>query len=173
MTAGARRGATLATVAAVVIAADQATKHWAVNALDRGRVIDVLWTLRFKLHFNSGLAFSLGSGRGGLIALVGLVVLAVLVRSVLAWPGRLAPIAAGVVVGGALGNIVDRAFRAGSGALGGSVIDFIDVQWWPVFNVADMAVTIGALLLIVSSFLQPEPDAATQAPTVAIAGREE
>jgi len=52
------------------------------------------------------------------------------------------------VLGGAIGNLVDRAFREGSGFLGGGVIDFIDPQWWPIFNVADMAVTIGGVLLV-------------------------
>jgi signal peptidase II len=173
VTTGGRRGAILAGVAAAVIAADQLTKHWAVNALDRGRTIDLVWTLRFKLHFNSGLAFSLGTGRGGVIALLGLAVLALLVRSVLAWPGRLAPVAAGIVVGGALGNIVDRVFRTGSGAMGGSVIDFIDVQWWPVFNVADMGVSIGAGLLVLASLQHPDREPAPSQPSVAGAGREE
>ena len=49
-------------------------------------------------------------------------------------------VALGLIVGGALGNLVDRAFRGDAGFLQGAVVDFIDVQWWPVFNVADMAV---------------------------------
>ena len=71
---------------------------------------------------------------------------------------RLAAVALAMIVGGALGNVVDRALRAGNGGfLGGSVVDFIDLQWWPVFNVADMGVVVGAILLVVSSFL-PVPD---------------
>jgi signal peptidase II len=67
-------------------------------------------------------------------------------------------VALAMIVGGALGNVVDRAVRGGgSGFLGGSVVDFIDFRWWPVFNVADMGVVVGAILLVVSSFL-PEPD---------------
>ena len=46
-----------------------------------------------------------------------------------------------------MGNLIDRAFRAGDGFLGGAVVDFIDLQWWPVFNVADAAIVVGALLL--------------------------
>jgi signal peptidase II len=56
-------------------------------------------------------------------------------------------VALGLVVGGALGNLTDRAFRAGDGFLGGGVIDFVDLQWWPVFNVADSGVVVGAVLL--------------------------
>ena len=52
------------------------------------------------------------------------------------------------MLGGAAGNLVDRIFREGSGFLGGGVVDFIDLQWWPIFNVADAAVTIGGLLLV-------------------------
>ena len=56
-------------------------------------------------------------------------------------------IAVALVLGGALGNLADRAFRDGQGFLGGAVIDFIDLQWWPVFNVADAAITVGAATL--------------------------
>jgi signal peptidase II len=51
------------------------------------------------------------------------------------------------VVGGAIGNLLDRVFREGGGLLGGAVVDFVDLQWWPVFNVADVAICVGAVLL--------------------------
>jgi signal peptidase II len=60
------------------------------------------------------------------------------------------------VLGGALGNLVDRAFRAGDGILGGHVVDFVDLQWWPVFNVADTALWVGIGLLVLSSWREPE-----------------
>jgi signal peptidase II len=150
-----RRGL-VAAVAAAVVVLDQLTKHWAVNALDDGRTIDLVGSLRFKLTSNSGASFSFGEGRGGLIALVGLVVVAFVFRSVAGWPGRLAPLALGLVLGGALGNLTDRLLRDGDGFLGGHVIDFIDPQWWPVFNVADIGVSIGAVLLVLVSLRQPE-----------------
>jgi signal peptidase II len=56
------------------------------------------------------------------------------------------------VCGGAAGNVVDRLFR-GDGWLHGAVVDFIDLQWWPVFNIADAAITVGAVLLLVSTFI--------------------
>ena len=144
----------IAAVAAGVVALDQLAKQWAVTALDDGP-IDVVGSFRFRLTFNSGASFSMGSGRGGLIAVVGLVVVAVLLRSVARWPGALAPVALGMVLGGALGNLTDRVFRAGGdGILGGRVVDFVDFQWWPVFNVADMAVVSGACLLVLASLRQ-------------------
>lgn len=61
-------------------------------------------------------------------------------------------IGTGLLVGGAIGNILDRLFRDG-GWMNGAVVDFIDLQWFPVFNVADSAVTIGAGFLILGAFL--------------------
>ena len=57
-----------------------------------------------------------------------------------------------MIVGGALGNVLDRLFR-GDGWMHGAVVDFIDFQWFPIFNVADMGVTIGAALLVLHSFV--------------------
>ncbi len=152
---GSRRLVVVLAVAALVVAADQATKHWALNALDDG-AIDLVWTLRLRLTFNSGASFSIGAGRGGLIAAVGLVALAIVFRSVLRWEGRLAALGVGVAAGGALGNLVDRALRDGEGFLGGRVVDFVDLQWWPVFNVADVCIYVGAGLLVLASLRQPE-----------------
>jgi signal peptidase II len=130
--------------AAAVVALDQLTKAWAVSELDGGRVIDLVWTLRLRLTFNDGAAFSVGGGSGGLLALAGLVVVGVVYRSVLRWPGGLPPIALGLVLGGAIGNLVDRVVRSGD------VVDFIDLQWWPLFNVADMGISCGAVGLPVT-----------------------
>jgi signal peptidase II len=146
-------------VAAAVVALDQATKQWALAALDDGP-IDLVWTLRLDLTFNSGASFSIGAGRGGLIAVVGILALVIGFRSVLRWPGRLAPVALGLVAGGAVGNLVDRVARRGDGFLGGHVVDFIDLQWWPVFNVADIGIFVGGGLLVLASVRHPQPSAA-------------
>jgi signal peptidase II len=61
-----------------------------------------------------------------------------------------------LIAGGALGNIIDRLCRD-SGWMRGRVVDFVDLQWWPVFNVADSAITIGAVLLVIRSFLEVRP----------------
>jgi signal peptidase II len=66
--------------------------------------------------------------------------------------GTLGAVGVGLVVGGAIGNVIDRLFRS-PGWLRGAVVDFIDFQWFPVFNVADMAINIGAGLLILGSIL--------------------
>jgi signal peptidase II len=136
---------------------DQLSKSWAVRNLT-DRDVDLVWTLRFNLAYNSGASFSMGDGYGRWIALVALVIVGLLVWQGLNARSRLSTVALAMIVGGALGNVVDRALRAGGGGfLGGSVVDFIDFQWWPVFNVADMGVVVGAILLVVSSFL-PVPD---------------
>jgi signal peptidase II len=66
--------------------------------------------------------------------------------------GRGSTIGMGLVIGGAAGNLVDRLFR-GDAWLRGSVVDFIDFQWFPIFNVADIAINVGAGLLILNSVL--------------------
>ena len=133
--------------AAVVLACDQATKHWALNALEGGRIIDLVWTLRLRLVFNTGAAFGSLKGLGPLLGVAALAVAATLLASRGLAFSRMAAIAAGSVAGGALGNFSDRLLRAGDGFLGGAVIDFIDVQWWPVWNVADMGVVLGGATL--------------------------
>lgn len=140
-----RRLPLIISVAVVVIVLDQLTKAWAVATLS-DRDIDLFWTLRFHLERNSGAAFSLVRGGGGIIAIVALAVVVGLV-----WFGRsatstLAAVAIGLILGGALGNIVDRFTRDGS-----AVVDFIDPQWYPIFNVADIGVSVGAAILILSS----------------------
>jgi len=61
----------------------------------------------------------------------------------------------GAIAGGAIGNVIDRIFRAKDGFMSGGVIDFIDFQWWPIFNVADIAVVCGAMGLMWLSFREP------------------
>lgn len=135
-------------VASVVVAADQLTKAWALTALAGGPV-HVVWTLRFNLSFNSGAAFGFGRGLAPILAPVGIVLVLALLgfgRAATAMPAGAA--ALGLVVGGALGNLGDRLFRRH----GGAVVDFIDLQWWPVFNLADAAITCGVVLLLVAGW---------------------
>lgn len=143
-------------VASVVLALDEITKSWAVSRLSGGRVIHVLGSLQFSLSYNSGMAFGRGQGFGPVIGVVALVVIVYLLIGLRTEGSRLSTIAVGMVMGGAAGNVCDRLFR-GSGWFRGSVVDFIDLQWWPVFNVADIGVTVGGLLLVVGSlFLRPD-----------------
>lgn len=135
-------------IAAGVVLLDQLTKHWAQNAL-RDETIHLFWTLQLNLTFNSGMAFAAGRGIGPIIGAVAIVVIIGLALSArrAARDSKLAAVAAGLVVGGAVGNLADRLFR-GDGWLHGAVIDFVDLQWFPIFNVADAAITIGGALFV-------------------------
>ena len=137
-------------IAAVVVVLDQWSKRWALNALADGRSRHVIWTLDWNLTFNSGMAFSRAQGIGPYIGVVALIVIVVMLLSVRRSGGRASTVAVGLVVGGAIGNLADRLFR-GEAWLRGSVIDFIDFRWWPIFNVADMGVTIGGALLLLAA----------------------
>jgi len=150
---GRLRGALL--LAAVVVLVDQLTKHWAVNALD-DRTIDLVWTLRLNLAFNTGMAFSQGTGIGPVIGVVGLLVVVGLLIAIGRASSPLYGPAVGLIIGGAVGNLADRLFR-GPGWLRGGVVDFIDLQWWPIFNVADIALTLGGALLILSTVRNDRP----------------
>src|SRR4051794_17783792 len=141
-----RGGLTLWITAAIVLVCDRLTKLWAEHALpDHLRdVIDGI--LAFRYTTNSGGAFSVGD-RAPLVfaAAAILVCAAIALTSFRARPTAHA-VALGLVLGGAAGNLIDRITR-GSG-LAGRVVDFIDVHVWPVFNVADASIVVGALLLV-------------------------
>ena len=139
-------------VAAAVVAIDQITKHWAVSSLPGRPPVHVIWTLQWNLSFNSGMAFSKGQGLGVVIGLVALAVAGYISWVIRRSPSTVATLAGGLVIGGALGNVVDRLFR-GDGWMRGSVVDFIDFQWFPIFNVADMAVNVGGALFVIWSFV--------------------
>ncbi len=159
------RGRRLAYAAIIVVASvalDQTSKEWALNKLESGRTIDVLPTVEFDLAFNSGFSFSTGSGRGNL---VGLLVIALCIF--IGWQiwRESRPVRAflyAVILGGAIGNLLDRVFRADDGFLSGEVIDFIDVSWYAVFNVADMFVVCGCVAFVIHELLSHRADRATQ-----------
>lgn len=144
-----RRAAWLraALVAAVVVAVDQGSKALVVRALNPGERSNVFYGLDLTFVKNDGIAFGALGGGGDLILV--LVVASVLV--LLGWFMRhgtspYAWLAVGLVLGGALGNVVDRVRL-------GHVIDFIDPIAWPAFNLADVAIVVGVgvLLLLISS----------------------
>ncbi|MBM46169.1 MAG: signal peptidase II [Acidimicrobiaceae bacterium] len=135
----------IAISAVFVVAADQATKYWAVSALS-DQTIQVVWKLRFHLTANTGFAFSTGQGLGPILGLVAFAIVVVLWRMRSRFSGAGTTLALGLVLGGACGNLIDRAMRE-PGWGRGAVVDFIDLQFWPVFNVADMAIVFGVLLL--------------------------
>jgi signal peptidase II len=145
-------------IATAVVAADQLTKHWAVNELADGDPIELFWTLQFNLAFNSGMAFSRGAGFGPLIAVIATLVIVWLLSTLRGTNTKTGAAGMGLVIGGAAGNLVDRLFR-GDGVLDGAVVDFIDFQWFPIFNIADIAINVGAALLILNAILVGRRDA--------------
>jgi len=140
-------------IALAVIALDQLTKHWAVTSLGTDREIDLFWTLRLNLAFNNGMAFGQGQGFGPVIAVIATVVIVYLLVSLQTEASRMGTIGMGLLIGGAAGNLIDRLFRGDDGFLQGGVVDFIDLQWFPIFNIADIAINVGAALLILNSIL--------------------
>jgi signal peptidase II len=153
-----RRGATiLFATAACVFAVDRLTKIWAEHTL-AARPIDLIrGVLTLRLTTNSGGAFSLGQSAPWFFAAATIVVSALIVLTSFHRRSVWSSVALGLILGGALGNLADRMLR-GPG-LGGHVVDFIDFHVWPVFNVADSAVVIGAILLAASTFRDGREDA--------------
>ena len=141
-----RRAPVIVAIAALVVLADQASKTWALNSLEAGPR-HVIGPLQFKLSFNSGAAFGLGKGFGPFLLAAGVGVVLYLVRYSRHLTGLLPNVALALVLAGATGNLVDRLIRGH----GGAVVDFIDLGWWPTFNVADSAIVCGAVLLVLVS----------------------
>lgn len=140
-------------VALVVIGLDLLTKTIAVATLDPQRPVEIIGdVVTLRLVRNSGAAFSLASGYTWVLTIIALVVVAVIIR----YSSRLKSwgwaIGLALVLGGAIGNLIDRIFRAPA-PLQGHVVDFVSVGWFPVFNVADSAVVCGAILLVALSAL--------------------
>jgi len=126
------------------VAADQATKSWAVARLSHGP-IHVVGPLELELQFNTGSAFSLFTGFAPVLAGVAVVLVALLAGSLRRATTLAQGVAVGLVGGGAIGNLSDRLFRHHHGA----VVDFIALRFWPTFNVADACIVVGCVLLVV------------------------
>jgi signal peptidase II len=141
----------LLAVATVVLALDVTTKHLAVDRLsDRGpvEVIDDLLTLR--LVRNAGAAFGFASGLTVIFSVVAVGVVVVILRAAARLRSLGWAISLGLVLGGAIGNLLDRVFRE-PGLFRGRVIDFIELPHWPVFNLADSAIVSGGVLMVLLS----------------------
>lgn len=167
--------AALAAVALVVVAADQATKGWALHALQGAAPRTVIPGF-FNLTFgrNTGGVFGLfagapSTGRRVLFAAATAAALGVILAMLRHWgrESRLLCVALALIAGGAVGNLIDR-LRFGS------VVDFIDWYWrgfhWYTFNVADSAITLGAVLLLIQSFLPERPPGPAKPASSAPAG---
>ena len=147
MTATARRARVApllwaAAVAALVVVADRITKHLVRMHIQPGQSDHVFSWLHLVHDQNNGVAFGFLSGGGVLVVIVTAAVALVLLVYFLRAPGR--PwlwLSTGLLVGGALGNLLDR-------LISGSVTDFIKLPHWPAFNVSDIAITIGVISLV-------------------------
>jgi len=142
-----------ALLAALVLAADQATKVWALANLEQGQWRPLLGeAIQLTLVFNPGAALSFGTGMTWLLTLVAVGVTVVVVRSARKLGSRGWTLAFGLLLGGALGNLYDRFFRD-PGFARGHVVDFIDWFGWFVGNVADIAIVVAAGLIMLLSIL--------------------
>ena len=140
----------VAAVAAVVLALDALTKQWAMSVLADGP-IDLFGSVRLNLIHNKAGAFGLGGAFVPFLAVAALGLVLFMVTRGDATEKLPMALALGLVLGGAFGNVADRVFRS-PGFLQGAVVDFVDVGFWPVFNLADSAITCGCLLLLFSSW---------------------
>jgi signal peptidase II len=146
-----RRLRLLLSVAAVVLVLDIVTKVLAVRMLTPGQPVSIVGdTITWTLVRNSGAAFSMATGYTWVLTLIATGVVIGII-----WMGRrlVSPwwaLGLGMILGGAMGNLVDRFFRS-PGPLRGHVVDFLSIGWWPVFNVADPSVVGGAILLVTLS----------------------
>lgn len=135
-------------IGVLVLGLDQASKHWIVQTLGPVPLIGAIplagdW-FRLIYSHNTGVAFSLFQNMPQFMTIVALVItIGVIYAYIRHLPNRhpLVQVSIGLIVGGALGNLVDRVRL-------GYVVDFIQVGWWPVFNVADSAICVGVVLLV-------------------------
>lgn len=135
-----------------VLVLDLLSKLWAVHRLTDGPILVNGGDVGFQLARNAGGAFSLFQGLTPALAVIAGVVAYFLIRTVRRTHDTLLIVALSLVLGGALGNLVDRVFRS-PGFLRGAVVDFVHVGSFPTFNVADASITIGAVLVIVWAFV--------------------
>jgi len=159
----------LALTALAVIALDQLSKWWADRTLapppkGEGRIIEVIGSAGFRYAENTGMAFSKGADSGRWIALLVIAITAVMVFAASRATTKVQLVLIGLVIGGALGNLIDRVARAGSGLFSGAVVDWVYLRWWPTFNVADAAVVCGGLLLVIFGLREPKEADGSPAP---------
>ena len=159
-----RRALLVAAIVAAVVLLDQLTKTWAVASLADGPVSIIGTDVELALSRNTGGAFSLFQGMTPVLAVLAIVLVVFLVRAARKTDGILAVVALALVLGGAVGNLTDRIVRS-PGFLRGAVVDFVRVGGFPTFNVADAAITSGAILLVGWSIFGGGRDRAETAPS--------
>ena len=136
-------------IAALSILADQVTKSWMIDLLfDPHRVIAVTPFFNLVLVSNEGISFGMFETHPEILIVIALVIVAVLVYWLAKAHHAMVAVALGLIIGGALGNVIDRLRY-------GAVIDFLDFYWgtwhWPAFNVADSLIFVGVVYLVAES----------------------
>jgi signal peptidase II len=131
-----------AAVALATVAADQAVKALVRTAIERGEEVELLLGIQLVNVRNRGIAFGLFAGGGALLVIFAVAALAALLVFFARHRDRpLVWLPTGLLIGGALGNLIDR-------TLHGAVTDFVDLPLWPAFNLADVAITLGVISLL-------------------------
>jgi len=140
---------------------DYATKAWALIALDNEpkKILGTL--LQFTLVKNSGAAFNLAGSFTAIFSIIAVLVIATIVRYAHMITSRGWLTCAGLLLGGVLGNLTDRIFRE-PGFFIGHVVDWIQIPHWPVFNIADSAITVAALIAVIQTMRNVPPVARVQ-----------
>lgn len=137
--------------AAVVVAFDLATKVWAVATLENESNIQVIGTfLQFSFFRNPGAAFSIGTNVTWVFTIISIAVAIAILAISKNVVNRVWAIALGAMLGGALGNLIDRLFRSPE-PFQGHVVDFILLPNYPMFNISDSAVVVGAITMVILS----------------------
>ncbi|HWH14842.1 MAG TPA: signal peptidase II [Miltoncostaeaceae bacterium] len=148
------RGIRLVVVALAVLVADQALKEAVRSGMARGESRELLPFLELTRVTNEGIAFGLFPGRQAVIAGLTLVALCLIAVALAGLVRRnmTAAVGAGLLVGGSMGNLLDR-------VLHGGVTDYIDFRFWPAFNLADVGITVGAAMVVMGLLRTDDDDA--------------
>lgn len=147
-----RKWPAVVAVFASVLVLDQLSKQWALSRLSRGRIIELLPTLELDLTYNSGFSFGAGAGYGPLVGVAVIALCGYIAWRIWRETLTVRAVILAAILAGAIGNLLDRILRADDGLLSGSVVDFIDVTWYAVFNVADAFVVCGCIVLVLYEF---------------------
>jgi signal peptidase II len=138
-------------LALVVLGIDQLTKWRAMETLVPGRRIDLIGSLLgLEIVFNPGAALSIATGMTWVLTIIAAVVVVVVARASRRLGSRVWAVAFGLLLGGALGNLIDRFFRPPAFARG-QVVDFIAYANWFVGNIADIAIVVAAVLVVLQT----------------------
>ncbi len=163
-------------VAGALVLLDQVVKVLAVEFLEgQAPIVVVEGWLQLRVLRNFGAAFSFGSGATWVFTTVAVVVTVVIIRTARTLTSTGWALALGALLGGALGNLIDRLVRAPGGGRGG-VVDYFDVPWFSVFNLADVSLTfaaIGVAILALRGVPMSEPPEAELKPDDAPAPNED